>query len=325
MKHEHGSILVVEDHDTTRAMLCRFLEAKGFAVAEAANGDEALAAVGRQRPDLVLLDSMLPGRSGLEVLERLRREYSATDLPVIMSSGRGRSADIIEALRLGANDYLVKPFDITEALARLQTHLSLKLSVDRIVSMEENLARQNAELAKANQRMREDLEAAAAVQRAASPRAPLQVPGAKFAWHFRPCDELAGDLLNVAVLDNRHVAVYVLDVVGHGVKAALLAVMVSRVLSQLLVPDRREANGSWRHRRLPMSSRPSAVNSRGTIGRASFAPCCVASSTSRRGSSTLFPPDIPVPSGCLAAAGPEPCERRGCQSVWGSRGSRKAP
>jgi sigma-B regulation protein RsbU (phosphoserine phosphatase) len=82
--------------------------------------------------------------------------------------------------------------------------------------------------------MKQDLEAAARVQSGLLPEKDLEVPGAHFAWQFQPCAELAGDLLNVVPIDERHVGLYVLDVVGHGVKAAKLAVMISRVLGQLL-------------------------------------------------------------------------------------------
>jgi DNA-binding response OmpR family regulator len=74
---------------------------------------------------------MMPGLGGLEVLQAIRRAHTATDLPVIMATARGDSADVVAALRLGANDYLVKPFDLAVALARAQTQLSLKQSVDR--------------------------------------------------------------------------------------------------------------------------------------------------------------------------------------------------
>ncbi len=234
VKHEGGRLLIAEDDEVIRTMLRRFFETRGFAVVETADGEQALAALAGPPPDLVLLDMVMPGRGGLEVLQSIRARYSATDLPVIMASARGQSADVVEALRLGANDYLVKPFDFSEALARVQTQLSLKRSVDRIVSLEHSLARRNAELAEANRHMREGLQAAAAVQRALLPRQPFEVPGARFAWHFRPCDELAGDLLNVVPLDDRHIALYVLDVMGHGVKAALLAVMANQVLGQML-------------------------------------------------------------------------------------------
>ena len=87
----------------------------------------------------------------------------------------------------------------------------------------------------ANERMKRDLDAAARVQRALLPTALPDVHGVRFAWAFKPCEELAGDILNVVRLDDRHVGLYVLDVCGHGVASALLSVTVSRFLST--VPD----------------------------------------------------------------------------------------
>jgi sigma-B regulation protein RsbU (phosphoserine phosphatase) len=235
-----GSLLIVDDDDTNRAMLRRYLEAQGFTVTAAPDGAEALAALGRQAFDLVLLDILMPGLSGLQVLQAIRRAHDATALPVIMATAKDASSDVVEALRLGANDYLTKPFDFPVVLARVQTQLALKRSVDRISSLERSLAQRNVELEaantdlrEANRRMKRDLEAAARVQEALLPGALPRVAGAGFAWQFKPCAELAGDLLNVTALDERSVGLYVLDVVDHGAAAALLAVMVTRVLARL--------------------------------------------------------------------------------------------
>jgi sigma-B regulation protein RsbU (phosphoserine phosphatase) len=84
--------------------------------------------------------------------------------------------------------------------------------------------------------MKRDLDAAAVVQAALLPGSPATPSGARFAWEFKPCTELAGDLLNIIPIDGRRVALYVLDVVGHGVAAAMVAVMVNRVLGQLHLP-----------------------------------------------------------------------------------------
>jgi sigma-B regulation protein RsbU (phosphoserine phosphatase) len=258
MEGEHGRLLLVEDDETLRLMLRRYLVRGGFTVVEAADGNQALAEMQTAGPfDLVLLDTMLPGVSGLEVLQTLRRTRSATDLPIIMATACDRSEDVVEALRLGANDYLAKPFDFSVALARIRTQLALKGSVARIRRLEQDLAQRNAELEKANQRMRHELEAAARVQQALLPETPPELPGARFAWLLRPCAELAGDSLNVVVLDERHVALDVLDVVGHGAKAALLAVMVSRVLEQMLTPT-----GSARSSIRPEAASPAAVAER---------------------------------------------------------------
>ncbi len=243
MSSEQGLLLLVEDDEAIRAMLSRYLRSNGFEVVEAGDGKEAVATVAEQSFDLVLLDTLLPGLNGLEVLRSLRRTYSVTDLPVLMATALDHSADVVEALRLGANDYLAKPYDFSVVLARIQTQLSLKRSVEQISQLERRLELRNAELEaanamlqQANARMRQDLEAAARVQQALLPQTPPELAGARFAWQLRPCTELAGDSLNVIVLDDRRIALYVLDVVGHGVKAALLAVTVSRVLTQLLGP-----------------------------------------------------------------------------------------
>jgi len=98
------------------------------------------------------------------------------------------------------------------------------------------LQRAIEELEAANRSLRQDLDAAAAVQRSLLPAALPKIPGIRFAWKFRPCQELAGDFLNVLPLDDHHIGLYILDVSGHGVAAALLSVTLSRVLS--VVPDR---------------------------------------------------------------------------------------
>jgi len=89
----------------------------------------------------------------------------------------------------------------------------------------------NERMAEVNRRMERDLRAAAKIQGSFLPYGEPSLPGARFAWHYRPCDELAGDGLNILVLDDRHAAVYVFDVSGHGVASALLSVSLSRVLS----------------------------------------------------------------------------------------------
>jgi len=234
MNTDQGSLLLVDDDDITRDLLARHLEGKGYAVTGMTDGTEALARIEKGGVDLLLLDILLDGLSGLDMLQVVRQKYSAADLPIIMATSMVQSQDVVEALKLGANDYVTKPFDVPVVLARVQTQLSLKRAVDQIRRLEQRLSERNAELETANQRMQRDLEAAARVQMALLPSEPVSLPGVCFAWQFRPCTELAGDLLNIVPLDDRHVALNIFDVVGHGAAAALLAVMVNRVLAQLL-------------------------------------------------------------------------------------------
>jgi phosphoserine phosphatase RsbU/P len=238
MTSPSGTLLIVDDDEANRDMLSRRLERKGFEVTVAEDGHRAIELV-RARPfDLVLLDVLMPGLSGLEVLRELRRGFPATELPVIMATALSESGDVVEALRLGANDYVSKPLDFPVVLARIHAQLSLKRAIEEVVRLERSLEQRNQELtgvnarlAEANRRMERDLRAAARIQEAFLPRGEPQFPRARFAWHYRPCEELAGDGLNVFALDDRHAGLYVFDVSGHGVASALLSVSLSRVLS----------------------------------------------------------------------------------------------
>ena len=115
------TILVVEDDAPIRRGLCDALRYAGYAVEECPTGDEALAMACATAPDLLLLDVVLPGRSGFEILRELRGSHP--QLPVIMLTARGTEEDRVRGLRLGADDYVVKPFSATELLARVEAVL----------------------------------------------------------------------------------------------------------------------------------------------------------------------------------------------------------
>jgi len=114
------TILVVDDEPPMRKLLSSNLKASGYAVREAADGSEALKLIDEHPFDLLLLDVNMPGPNGLQVLQALRR---SADMPVLILSGRGRERDKVEALDLGADDYLIKPFGIAELLARVKVLL----------------------------------------------------------------------------------------------------------------------------------------------------------------------------------------------------------
>lgn len=117
-------LLVVDDDETNRDLLSRRLATQGFAVITAASGDEALAVLASRPCDAVLLDVMMPGQSGLDVLAAIRRERATRDVPVIMVTARSGSQDVAEALDLGANDYVTKPVDFVIAAARVRAQLA---------------------------------------------------------------------------------------------------------------------------------------------------------------------------------------------------------
>jgi len=135
-----GSLLVVDDNRANRDLLSRRLALQGYRVTVAENGHEAVAHAERDAFDLILLDVEMPGVNGFAVLERLRQTRSQTQLPIIMVTGRTDDGDIVEAFRLGANDYVTKPIDFPVALARIATHLSHKWTVEDLRDSEERYA-----------------------------------------------------------------------------------------------------------------------------------------------------------------------------------------
>ena len=123
MSEPVATILVVDDLPANRDLMVRRLERSGFAVLAAASGPEAIELVRHGNVHLVLLDIMMPGMTGIDVLRTLRMTYSSAALPVVMVTAKTDSEDVVEALSLGANDYVTKPVDYPVALARIQTHL----------------------------------------------------------------------------------------------------------------------------------------------------------------------------------------------------------
>ncbi|MGD9543876.1 MAG: phosphate regulon transcriptional regulator PhoB [Methylocystis sp.] len=116
-------ILVVEDETSLATLLVYNLEAEGYQVEHVDNGDEAELRLAESPPDLVILDWMLPGVSGLEICRRLRARDSARDMPVIMLTARGEEGERVRGLSVGADDYVVKPFSTPELMARVRALL----------------------------------------------------------------------------------------------------------------------------------------------------------------------------------------------------------
>ena len=117
------SVLVVEDETAQLEVLTYNLEAEGFRVTKADNGDEALLLVDETNPDIILLDWMLPGVSGIEICRRLKASAETRNVPVIMLSARSEEVDKVRGLETGADDYMVKPYSVVELMARVRTQL----------------------------------------------------------------------------------------------------------------------------------------------------------------------------------------------------------
>lgn len=129
VKNSDFKILVVDDIEMNRDLLSRRLQRQGYQVQEAEDGYRALEVVEAGNIDLIMLDIMMPGITGIEVLKQLRESYSPSALPIIMATAKNENEDMIEALGLGANDYVTKPMNWPVALARIEMQLRMKVSV----------------------------------------------------------------------------------------------------------------------------------------------------------------------------------------------------
>ena len=138
-----GALLVVDDNELNRDMLSRRLKSRGYAVVTAEDGPKCLDLVRSQPFDLILLDIMMPGISGIDVLKILRARYSVAELPIIMATAKDQGTDVVEALTLGANDYVTKPLDFPVVLARVENQLSLKRAMEEINRLANELEKRN--------------------------------------------------------------------------------------------------------------------------------------------------------------------------------------
>ncbi len=116
-------VMIVEDDSALTELLCYNLEAEGFHVVDTDNGDDAEIMVAEERPDLVVLDWMLPAVSGIEICRRLRARQSTRAIPILMLTARGEEADRVRGLETGADDYITKPFSVPELIARIKALL----------------------------------------------------------------------------------------------------------------------------------------------------------------------------------------------------------
>lgn len=225
------AVLVVEDDPGLLPVLSGVVADFGFEVATAADGAEAWEILRRQRYPIVLTDWMMPGMDGVELIRAIRARLGTDYTWVILLTAHSDETAFREGMAAGADDFLAKPWRAEELEARLEVarrHMQLQ---QQLAETNRTLRRSNRELEVFHHRVSRELEAAARVQRAMLPSDLSFVEGLSVAWDLRPCEELAGDILNVVSLDETRLGLYVLDVSGHGVSAALLSAQLGRLLS----------------------------------------------------------------------------------------------
>jgi len=216
------TILAIDDSTEVLLSIGATLESY-YDVRIATSGTEGVALAAELNPALILLDIMMPGLDGYETCSQIKANLATANIPIIFLTSIQDTADKIKGLELGGRDYITKPFNGGELLARIRTQLEIS-------SLTEQLVKANDDLLRKQNVLEDDLKAAAEIQKSFLPPEPPKNTAIDVAWQFQPCDAVGGDILNIFRLDEDHFGFYVLDVSGHGVPAAMVTASVHQQL-----------------------------------------------------------------------------------------------
>jgi sigma-B regulation protein RsbU (phosphoserine phosphatase) len=218
-----STVLIVDDSPVNLQVLLRTLHGSGHRILAARNGQMALEIARRARPDLMLLDVMMPEIDGFEVCRTIKSDPETQETLVIFLSALGEVSDKVAGLKLGAVDYITKPIQAEEVLARVEAHLTRQY-LER-------------ELRRSRDRLDRELAAAAGMQRLILPPVLPRHPLAEFAAYYRTSLHAGGDYYDVMDLGAGRYGIIVADVSGHGAPAAIVMAMIRAVLHTHPSPD----------------------------------------------------------------------------------------
>ncbi len=218
-----ATILVVDDGPVNLQVLVRTLHGSGHRILVARDGLTALDIIRRAKPDLVLLDVMMPGMDGFEVCRLVKDDPVTAETVVIFLSALDDVTDKVSGLQLGAVDYITKPIQGDEVLARIQTHLT-RLYLER-------------ELRRSRDRLDRELESAAAMQRRILPQTMPTDARVDFAAYYRTSRHAGGDYYDVLDLGDGRYGILVADVSGHGAPAAIVMAMLRTIVHTVCQKD----------------------------------------------------------------------------------------
>jgi serine phosphatase RsbU (regulator of sigma subunit) len=217
MTAQQKLILVVDDTPLNISVITGALK-DTYRTKVATNGAKALTiAAASEKPDLILLDVIMPEMDGYEVCRRLKADPATREIPVIFLTAQTEAEDETRGFEVGAVDYVHKPFSPAVMKARVQTHLALRET--------------RAKLAQQLAAIQKELETARLIQQSILPEAAPQIDGLDIAARYLPMTSVAGDFYDFVVMDNKRVGILVADVSGHGMPAALIASMLKIALA----------------------------------------------------------------------------------------------
>ncbi|MGE0085199.1 MAG: PP2C family protein-serine/threonine phosphatase [Desulfococcaceae bacterium] len=246
MESSEQNILVVDD-EPINLQIMRFILKDYCQAAFATDGAKALELVKKIRPDLILLDVMMPEMDGFEVCSILKANPETLDIPVIFLTAKTQAEDILQGFSVGAVDYVIKPFRKEELLARVSTHLRLRKTEEALRSalLESRKAKEEAESAllrnlEMQKQIQQDLDEGAAMQRkflTGQEEASELLQAAGFAMHTynRPFATVSGDFFYPKDLNSGATGLFFADTCGHGLPAALISMRILGLLQSLPV------------------------------------------------------------------------------------------
>lgn len=210
-------ILIVDDTPVNIGVISGALK-DSFKTKIATNGEKALAlASAEEKPDLILLDVLMPGMDGYEVCTRLKADPATRDIPVIFLTGQTSAEDETRGFEVGGVDYVHKPFSPAVVKARVRSHILLREA--------------RAQLAAQLLALNSELEMARQIQLSILPHTVPQIPNLSIAARFLPMTSVAGDFYDFIQIDDKHIGVLIADVSGHGLPSALIASMLQVALT----------------------------------------------------------------------------------------------
>jgi sigma-B regulation protein RsbU (phosphoserine phosphatase) len=238
---DENTILVVDDNETNRDLLSRQIEAQGYQVAVAANGQQALQMIQTGQYDLILLDIIMPEMNGYEVLKWLRNS-PWRHIPVITISALDEIDSVVKCIEMGAEDYLSKPFNSVLLRARIGACLEKKrlrdqesLYLDRLALANQEITSLNERLQAENIRLNAELDVTRRLQQMMLPKEKelVEIEGLEIAGFMQPADEVGGDYYDV-LESNGLVKIGIGDVTGHGLESGVLMIMVQTAVRTLI-------------------------------------------------------------------------------------------
>lgn len=211
----HGySVLAVDDNPVNLTYISTVLSKEGYTVYKAKDGDSAKQEAVRRRPDLILLDIVMPGEDGFSVIKFLKNHSATTSIPVIFLTGQTELDSKLTGFELGAVDYIIKPFHAPEVLARVRLHLKLSIATNSLISSQAAKLKQIKEAQKSMLAY------------------PDMIPEARFGVYYKALEEAGGDFYEVLRISDNIFGYFIADFSGHDIKTSYMTSSVKALLKQ---------------------------------------------------------------------------------------------